>query len=153
MVRMLDHMQILVRYEEKRWPLFKAFSFIHPTKWVTLGCENFYCVAHAHPHFKNWSARTSAPHLNFWWLHPQPHSHFFKKNGIFHHSLKNKNFLFNRECSHYILLYSYKSFCISRFLEFNRFKTSFLLFLNILSCFQTFFPVSKHPLLFLNDLF
>ena len=34
MVRMLDNMQILVRYEEKRWPLFKAFSFIHPSSKI-----------------------------------------------------------------------------------------------------------------------
>ena len=111
----------------------------------TLCCDNFYCVEHAHPHFNNCFARTCAPHLNFWWSHPQPHSHFFKKSAIFHHSFKNKNFLFNWEWSHYILLYSYKSFYISRFLEFNSFKTSF-------SCFRTSIPVFEHTFLFLNSL-
>ena len=43
----------------------------------TLGCEEFYCVAHAQPHFKNYFIRTCASHLNFWWSHPHPHSHFF----------------------------------------------------------------------------
>ena len=49
---------------------------LHPDN-QTLGCEKFYCVAHAHPHFNNCFARTSAPHLNFRWSHPHPHSHFF----------------------------------------------------------------------------
>ena len=30
-----------------------------------LGCERFYRVPHAHPHFNDCFARTCAPHLNF----------------------------------------------------------------------------------------
>ena len=52
----------------------------------TLGCEKLYCVAHAHPHFNNWSARTSAPHLNFWWSHLHSHSHFFKNKIVLYSS-------------------------------------------------------------------
>ena len=57
----------------------------------TLGCEEFYCAAHTHPHFNNCFARTCAPHLNFWWSHPHPQSHIF----LLHRSMVHTYF----ECS------------------------------------------------------
>ena len=62
--------------------VYKIFTIVQLLTLVifvqTMDCEKFYCVAHAHPHFNNWSARTSAPNLNFWWSHSHPHTHFFK---------------------------------------------------------------------------
>ena len=45
--------------------LASAGLFYEGNRDQMLGCEDFYCVPHAHPHFNNCSARTRAPHLIF----------------------------------------------------------------------------------------
>ncbi len=69
---------------------FKSIVNVHQT----LGCEEFYCVAHAHRTFNNCFARTCAPHLILWWSHP--HSHFLttKKLSKRHQLERNYNFYY-----------------------------------------------------------
>ena len=132
-----------IGFKNRKIPNFYPSSGITSSHIQTLGCEKFCCVAHAHPHFNNWSARTPAPHLNFGWSHPHPHAHFFKS---FIALSKDKIVLL-----HFFLILLH-AFCTKNqdilFLKiFSSFRMSFSCFKTFFSCFWTSFSVFKQRIL------